>query len=219
MRGMYKFSLLTALAMVLAPIAASAVEIRVKTAPLSLGFTGYTLYLLNTKPVQDDLRITRDQARRLNQLFEQILPLITEKKMNDRLEKFFKMAIHDVVEPEQVKRFNQIFCLQAEGERVFYDPEIAATLKLTPKQKESIGIVSMKLRGEVAVIHRKYASNPKEYRAKMAEQRVKTVAEMTGILEKEQKRQWQEMSGIPYKGDFYPYLDPVFTEQFSATKP
>ena len=139
------------------------------------GFGGNPSQLINNPQVQQELKLTPEQM----------------KKVNAAVLK----AINDNLEPDQAKRLKQI-SLQMRGFQVFADAKVQAELKFTDEQKDSI----KKIMTESA---EKLKELPgKDNFFKRLEVQKETQEKVTGVLTDAQKDQFKEMVGAKFELQF-----------------
>src|SRR5262249_32466009 len=115
------------------------------------GFAPSPLMLLTQKPVQEDLKLSEDQVKKIQELqksqpqqgrlggFQKLSQEERDelRKKMEALAAANKKAIAEILTPDQVKRVDQI-TLQARGAGAFADAKVAEALNLTEEQKEKI---------------------------------------------------------------------------------
>jgi Spy/CpxP family protein refolding chaperone len=170
-----------------------------------------SVQLLGQKSVQEELKLTDDQVKKVTdltqkqrELFRGVQDLSQEeraKKMQE-LQKENQKAVADILKPEQAKRLKQI-TLQLRGGRALTDPEVAKELGLTAEQKQKVKEIQDETAKETAKL--RDAGLDRQEAAKKRQEITKSSNEkLTGILTADQKTKWKEMTGEPFKGEIRP---------------
>jgi Spy/CpxP family protein refolding chaperone len=171
-------------------------------------FGGGKLFLLTQKSVQEELKLSDDQVKKVAELGEkqrdafQGLRNLGRDELRKKFEEMTKdtdKAIADTLKEDQLKRFNQI-ALQQQGTRALGDPEVADALKLSPEQKDKVKAVQEEARREFGALFQG-GGDPAEGRKKMEELRKATDEKLMNVLTDEQKAKWKELQGEPFKGE------------------
>jgi Spy/CpxP family protein refolding chaperone len=174
-------------------------------------FGGGVVLLLDQKSVQDELKLSDEQIKKVKELSEKQRESFrgqrgqrgqrdaeTRKKMEEARQATDK-AVAEILKPEQLKRVRQI-SLQQEGARSLSNPEVAATLKLTDEQMSKIKSIQEETRtarGERG----QRGQRDEETRKKLEEARKATNEKLMSVLTGEQKAKWKELTGGPFKGE------------------
>jgi Spy/CpxP family protein refolding chaperone len=185
------------------------------------GFAGPGGSLLTNKSVQQELKLTDDQMKKIEtatqevrqkhaQDFEALQGLDQQErreKMRELTQKVAsetKTALAGILKPEQEKRFKQIE-LQARGARGFAEADVQKALKLTPEQEEKIKTINDDAQQEMRSLFQGGGGgggpNP-EAQKKMAEMRKETMTKVMAVLTDDQKKEWKEMIGDPFEIKF-----------------
>ena len=133
--------------------------------------------LLHNPGIQKELKLTEEQV----------------KKVDEAVLK----AIGGVLEPAQMKRLEQI-TLQMEGARAFNNPKVQTALKLSDEQKESIKTLLADSDKEVRDL---FKEGPGGFQ-KIGALRKETMTKVTGVLNAQQREQWQDLVGAEFKMQF-----------------
>jgi hypothetical protein len=143
------------------------------------GFGGFgnPSQLINLPQVREELKITPEQA----------------KKIDAAILK----AINSALEPEQAKRLKQI-SLQVRGYQIFNDPMMQADLKFTDEQKDTVKTAISENAEKMKEIF-KEGGFGKETFVKIQEINKETQAKVLGVLTDAQKDQFKEMVGAEFK--------------------
>lgn len=172
-----------------------------------MGMGGGSLFLLTQKSVQDELKLTEDQVKKVTALEEkqrESLKGLKDLSQEERKTKFEanakenKKAVDEILKPEQTKRLKQI-SLQQNGARAYADPEVAEALKLTDDQKEKIKSIQEDSRKEMRDLFG--GGDREEARKKMETLRKATDEKVQGVLTADQKGKLKELMGEPFKGE------------------
>jgi hypothetical protein len=171
------------------------------------GFGGGTLFLLNQKSVQDELKLSDEQVKKAKELsdkqresFGGLRDLGQEERRAKIQEqaKATEKAVSELLKPEQLKRVKQI-SLQQQGARALSNPEVATALSLSDEQKDKIRSIQQEARtgrGQGG------GGRPSEEELKKREEARKATNEkVLNVLTAEQKTKWKEMTGEPFKGE------------------
>lgn len=171
------------------------------------GFGPGLIVLANQKSVQEDLKVTEEQAKTITQLVEKQREAMRgfgrdakpedRQKMNEQRTANEK-ALEEALQPEQVKRLKQI-SLQQQGLFAVERPEVAETLQLTSEQKDKIREISKETRDKIR--ESTGGGNREEAMAKGRELRKANQEKLQALLTDEQKTKWKELTGEPFTGE------------------
>ena len=103
-------------------------------------------------------------------------------------------ALGGVLEPAQMKRLEQI-TLQVEGTRAFLNPKVQTALKLSDEQKDSIKTI---LEDSGKEIRDLFKEGPGGFQ-KIGALRKEAMKKVTGVLNAQQREQWEEMTGAEFQ--------------------
>ncbi|HTU93370.1 MAG TPA: hypothetical protein VMF69_25035 [Gemmataceae bacterium] len=166
------------------------------------GFGGGMLSLLTQKPVQEELKLSEEQVKKVTELqakerenrpdFQGLDREEIQKKMAERT-KVQNEAIAKILDDKQFKRVKQI-SLQVQGPRAVNNAEVAKALNITDEQKEKIREIQTKSFQEMRDL-----GGDEEGRKKIPELMKQTNEKMMGVLTAEQKTKLKEMQGEPFK--------------------
>jgi Spy/CpxP family protein refolding chaperone len=171
------------------------------------GFGPPALLILTLKPVQEELKLTADQVKKVEEAnrqtreaFEQLKglePGERAKKFPELLKESEKLAA-GIVSADQATRLRQIIW-QQEGCRAFHDPAVVAALQLSAEQKKSIKAVQ---RETMAEIKKLFTADERPSREAaqhtIVALRKKADARVAELLTAEQKTKWKELTGAPF---------------------
>jgi hypothetical protein len=174
------------------------------------------LLLLNDAAVLDDLRLSGEQREQLADLLQRMEEQRGERfgrfhrlSPEERRDRFLELArsneaaVAKILSPEQLGRLRQI-ALQFQGPMAFREPEVAAALKLTAKQREQMGAIEADLFFDKEDCHA--GSSPAGPPARRHEAVPKAAVErMLAVLTEEQAKRWKEMTGEPFVGPTLPF--------------
>lgn len=165
---------------------------------------GNSLFLLTQKSVQDELKLTEEQVKKVTALqekqresfkgFKDLSKEEAKAKFEERA-KETKKSVDEILKPEQVKRLKQI-SIQQSGSRAFSDPEVAEALKLSDEQKEKIKGIQ-----EDSFKEMREAGRGEEGTKKREAIRKATDEKVQGVLSAEQKTKLKDLTGEPFKGE------------------
>jgi hypothetical protein len=171
------------------------------------GFGGGLTFLAGQKSVQDELKMTTEQAAKVKELAgkqrEDLAGLRDlsreehQKKMEERTQAEAK-AIAELLKPDQLKRLKQI-SWQQQGTRALSNTEVADALKLSTEQKDRIKVLSEASLKEMRDLVG--GGNPQETRKKMADLRKSTDEKVTAVLTADQKTKLSKLTGEAFKGE------------------
>jgi hypothetical protein len=175
------------------------------------GFGGGTLFLLNQKSVQDELKLSEEQVKKAKELSDKQreafggLRDLSQEERRTKIQEQAKAtdkAVAEVLKPEQMKRVKQI-SLQQQGARALSNPEVATALKLTDEQKDKVKSIQEEARTALGQRgQRGQRGRPSEEELKkLQEARKATNEKLMNVLTDEQKTKWKELSGEPFKGE------------------
>jgi len=171
---------------------------------------GGQLRLLSQKSVQGDLKLSEDQVQTVKQLVDrrhERFRGLRDLSLDEWDKKLVELtaqeqAVADLLRTDQVQRLQQIV-VQQQGIWAFGEPEVAAALRLTADQREKIRAIldeTTRSRGEP---HGPGGFRP-DWGRRTEEFWKKARERIQNVLSPEQKSQWQEMTGAPFKGELRP---------------
>jgi Spy/CpxP family protein refolding chaperone len=166
------------------------------------GFGGGMMFLLGQKSVQEELKLSEEQTKKIQELsakqresFQGLRDLSQEERRTkmEELGKANQKAIAEILKPEQMKRARQI-SLQQPG--AIANPEVAKALNITDEQKEKMREIQTKSFEELRGLR-----GQEDAAKKIAEIRKATNEKVLGVLTADQKKKLKEMQGEPFKGE------------------
>jgi hypothetical protein len=164
------------------------------------------LMLLRQKSVQDELKVTPDEAKKIDAFASQQwkkaqtiheLPAKEHEEKGEELSKENDKFIHETLMPDQLKRLNQIG-MQLAGLLWVTRPEVATEIKLTDEQKA-------KAHELLATAHKEMQEILRSSKGGVTDEHVKTERRVNrqrlmGLLTDEQKAKWKELAGPRFEG-------------------
>lgn len=187
------------------------------------GRGGNELRLLNSPQVQKELDLLDEQKKDIQKLiddsraqmrdaFSGLRDLSREERrakfaemreklesMNEKLQK----KLNEVLLPHQQDRLKQI-ALQVQGNRALSNPEVAAKLGLSDKQKDQLAQAREESREKMRELFssaRQSGGDREGMREKFAQLREDLDKQIEGVLTADQKRKLEEMRGEPFELD------------------
>jgi Spy/CpxP family protein refolding chaperone len=176
------------------------------------GFGGFggmsTIYLLGQKSVQEELKLSEEQVKKITELQEkqresfQGLRDLSQEERRTKMQEMVKAqseAVAKILDAKQHKRAMQISLQQQVKFGLAFalnNEELAKSLKVTDEQKEKIREVQRSAFEQMRDLGRD------EEGRKKREELMKTANEkVEGALTSEQKTKLKEMQGEPFKGE------------------
>jgi len=183
------------------------------------GFGGGTMLLTN-KGVQQELKVSDEQATKLNALAEESrakqreeFQKLQDLSQDERREKMGQLAqtwnaemlknLGGILKPEQVKRFTQIQTQQA-GVNAFSTPRVQEALKLTDDQKAKLRTLSDETIQSTREAAQGFQDDREGTMKKLADIRKQASEKAAALLTDSQKASWKELTGEPYEVKFEP---------------
>ena len=182
------------------------------------GFGGGGAALLSNKSVQKELKVTDEQAEKLNTFAREMMEKQREEfqanrdlSQEERREKSrartraaeLVKGMGEILKPEQVKRFEQIQ-LQQSGAGAFSSPRVQEGLKLTDDQKTKLREINEESGQAMREAFQDSQSDREGAMKKFAELRKQATEKAVGVLTDEQKKTWKEMTGEPFEVVYEP---------------
>lgn len=180
--------------------------------------------LLSNKGVQQELKVTDDQASKLNALAEEqrtkgqeLRAKLQDLSQEDRQAKMqeyqqttqaeIQKSLGTILKPEQLKRYNQIQT-QTAGINAFATPRVQEVMKLTDDQRSKIREINQELmessRGQFQGLQNASADERQAVMKKLADNRKAALDKVHALLSADQKAAWKELTGEPYEVKFEP---------------
>ena len=158
--------------------------------------------LLKNKEVQKDLKLSEEQAAKINDLYAEHSKIDPKNKESFAKVEKLTEEILGTLTPDQTKRHKQLQIQHHGANALGYD-EVVEPLKLTDEQqtkiRETLNEMSAKIKKIVAD-----AGGFKEAQPKIAELQKKTLADLVKTLTDKQQTQWRTLIGEPFQGTFPP---------------
>jgi hypothetical protein len=151
---------------------------------------------LNAKSVQDELKISADDAKKITDALAGIDRNLSREERADKTKKI----LADNLKEDQVKRLNQIMWQRGGIARALGNADVQTVLKLDDKQKEQVKSIRDDEQQKLRDLGRPSADN----RDKIQEVRKKADTDITALLTDEQKKAWKDLQGPEFKGDIPP---------------
>lgn len=207
---MKRFMQITLVAAVVAMTAGSALaqQQRQRQRPGGGFGGGGVLFLLGQKSVQEELKLSGEQTKKITELQEkqrgsfQGLRDLSQEERRTKMQEMTKAqndALAKILDEKQLKRAKQIALQQQARFGLGFalnNEEVAKSLKITDEQKEKIREIQGKVREEMqGVGFGEDGRKKREEVMKAANEKVQ------GILTAEQKTKLKEMQGEPFKGE------------------
>jgi Spy/CpxP family protein refolding chaperone len=173
-------------------------------------------FLLANKSVQEELKITDDQKKKIEEVNKKVDDAIQEKTkdIEDRRERFQKgfeirreMAdqttkeLMGVLKDEQKKRLEQIQNQMA-GVRAFANEEVQKKLNLTDEQKTALKEVGEEYRTQAEKAREEAGRDFQKMREATQKLNKETMGKIAAKLTSEQKKAWKELTGEPFEIKF-----------------
>jgi len=170
---------------------------------------GGLLMLLNQKAVQEDLKLSEDQTKKVQELAQkqrdsfrdfQNLSQEERQKKGQEMAAANQKALAEILNADQMKRAKQL-SLQERGARALGEEEVASSLNLSAEQKDKVKSILDDQRKQMGELFQP-GGNREEAQKKMADLRKATDEKLSAVLSADQQAKWKEMSGEPFKGEF-----------------
>jgi hypothetical protein len=185
-------------------ILASSPALAQQRGPFGGGFGVSPLMLLGQKSVQEELKLTDVQIKKVQALTEkqreafrdfQNLDQDERRKRMQEIAQSNQKAMGEILEEGQLKRLKQI-TWQQQGPGAFRDAEVASALKFTDDQKQKVRDIQQSAFSEMRDL-----GFDEEARKKRQDIMKATNEKLLGVLTAEQKEKWKELTGEPFKGE------------------
>ncbi len=164
--------------------------------------------LLGQKSVQEELKLTDEQVKQVNDLTAKLREANAggrDLSREERVKRFTesratsRKAIESILNEEQRQRLEQI-SLQLAGPAALSSPGIAEKLNLTDEQQKAIKEIQSSNQDEVRSLLRDAEGNRGEAFRKIQAARQTTQEKLQGLLTEAQKNKWQELIGAKFEG-------------------
>jgi hypothetical protein len=157
------------------------------------GFGGPGMYL-SAKSVQEELKLSEDDAKKVNDALRGIDRMATPEERAEKTKKI----LTDNLKEDQIKRLNQIMWQRGGLGTALRSEEVQTALKLDDKQKESIKTIQDDTQKKIRDL------GQGADREKVAEIRKKAADDTTAVLTDDQKKTWKDLQGAEFKGEIPP---------------
>jgi Spy/CpxP family protein refolding chaperone len=167
------------------------------------------LMLLRQQSVQDDLKLTKEQADKIHTFADKQWAKAQEihktggdkaKSEFEALGKANEKFISETLKPEQQKRLDQI-SMHIAGLLWVLDPKVSKALNITDAQRTKIEEMHKAAHKETEdVIH---TTDKAAREAKLKELRKVHHKQLLEILTDDQKTKWKELAGPPFTGELH----------------
>jgi hypothetical protein len=166
------------------------------------------LSLLSVKGVQDELKLTKEQLKKLTPLFEAQKALeealanpdsLTDTGAKVREIKGSKKIITDALTREQHKRLRQLQ-LQQRGPLAFVDQKVTQDLRISREQQMRFYVAVQKSFLKMGEIARDAKGDKDEMEEKLTELHKGLTDDIVKALSAQQQTKWHDLIGQPYKG-------------------
>jgi hypothetical protein len=166
------------------------------------------LSLLCVKGVQEDLKLTKEQLKKLNPLFE------AQKALEEALTKPDSLAdtgaklrelqggkkvITDALTREQHKRLKQLQ-MQQRGPLAFLDQKVTQDLRISREQQKRFFLAVQKSFQKMGEIARDAKGDADQMEEKLTELHKGLADDIVKALSAQQQAKWNDLVGKPYKG-------------------
>jgi hypothetical protein len=192
-------------------LAAAAVAVLASPALAQRGRGGFrmpTLMLLNQESVQKELKLSKEQTKKVKAAAAkqmeafQGLRDVDEEERPKKIQEIMKegdKAVKDILKKDQAKRFKQI-TLQVQGPQAFADDAVAKELKLTADQKKKIKTLLSDAQEKRQEAFQDAAGDFQAAQKKVAEINKETTEKVMKELTDDQKTTWKKMIGKKFEG-------------------
>lgn len=174
------------------------------------GFGGPGM-LLSNKGVQQELKASDEQAKKLDTLAEETRSKTTanreklkdatkeerQEKMRETQAELHKSLV-EILKPEQVKRFHQIQTQQA-GVMAFSTPRVQKALSLTDDQKTKIREINEETMRSAREARTSAGDDREAAGKKIVEIRKDALGKVKALLTDDQKKSYSGLIGDPYE--------------------
>jgi Spy/CpxP family protein refolding chaperone len=177
--------------------------------------------LLTNKSVQKELKVTDEQAQKLDAFAEEMGnkareqgEKIRELPEDERPAKFrewiatftaeVRKGAGEILKPEQTKRLDQIQVQQMGANSFGMLPRVQEALKLTDEQKAKVKEITDELNQARRDAFQDFQSDREGTMKKVAELSKQATDKAVAVLTDDQKKSWKELTGEPFEVKFEP---------------
>ncbi|HTU21884.1 MAG TPA: hypothetical protein VMG10_27850 [Gemmataceae bacterium] len=174
-------------------------------APPLIGVATGILSYLSSPQVRDELKLTEDQLKKIEELKKELktkrrlkpadlrsLSLEERVKKAQEIVKATEAALAKILTRKQLRRAEQIF-LQLRGPMLLRSPQVAAALKLTDEQKEKMKDIDRETFREYRESRKKGDQHPLTELFKRRDEK------LLNVLTPAQKKKRKQLLGEPFK--------------------
>jgi Spy/CpxP family protein refolding chaperone len=168
-----------------------------------------TLMLLTEKSVQTDLKLTAAQIKKVSAAINKlqtamkstfnVAPDQREQKMKDIM-KTADQAADEILTTEQKQRIKQI-SLQLQGSQAFANADVVKDLSLTEEQQAKIKTINDGIGKQMGDLFQGKKLPPQTMHKKVTDIKKSADADARKLLTSEQASMWNEMTGMPFRGE------------------
>jgi hypothetical protein len=164
-------------------------------------------FLLSAKPVQDELNLSAEQARKVREAKEKDQetkeaivagPAAEGEKRWRTLVQESEKTVAALLTPTQLRRFRQIR-LQQVGALALNDPKLAEELKLTESQRKAVKVIVEARKAQTDKVLADKDLTEREVAAKLTDLTKAADTNIRNLLTAGQKAKWEEMIGEPFR--------------------
>jgi Spy/CpxP family protein refolding chaperone len=165
--------------------------------------------LLMNPSVKKELKLTDDQLTKIQDALGKVqdkhkddfarfreMSVDERRKMMRSISEDYNKAVASVLDEKQMKRFKQIQW-QIAGVGALEDPEVQKTLKLSEDQQKKLAAVFEDANKKMQDLFK--SGNVEGKREEFEKLRKDAEDKANNVLTDEQKKQWKEMQGEPFK--------------------
>jgi hypothetical protein len=174
------------------------------------GMMGGPAMLVGQESVKKELKVSEEQGKKLEEFATQMRekrqglrdldPEERRAKMAE-LNKESEKALGEILTAEQNKRLKQI-SYQISGARAFNNPDVVSALKITDEQKSDLQKINQEAMTQIQELMQGAGGPPDEdTMKKMRALQTEATEKAVKVLTDDQRKQWKEMTGEPFKGE------------------
>lgn len=165
---------------------------------------------LQERAVQRELKLTQDQAKKVEAFFAGLAAREREARakfaqatdderrgMMEEMRESSVKQLNAILKPEQFKRLEQIE-VQRAGFAAFGSPKLQSDLKLTDDQKEKVGRIVGEAMAKIRQSGRELQGDAKAATKQREEIGRAALAQVVALMTPEQQAAWKGMTGAPF---------------------
>jgi Spy/CpxP family protein refolding chaperone len=185
------------------------------------GMGGGGVMLLTNKGVQQELKVSDDQASKLEALAEELgtkqreqfqkLQDVPQEERREKMQELgqafaaqLRKGVSDILKAPQLKRFEQIQLQQAGILAAPNMPRVQAALNLTDEQKTKFRTIMEDQMAAAQELRQNAGDDRQGAFQKMLDLRKQGNEKAMAVLTTEQKETWKELTGEPFEVRFEP---------------